>query len=407
MEIINKIKSKIKYYGKIDLNYYNKDLQNIIYKLLEPNPKKRPNIEEVFNLIHDCNANFNLDDNNINSLDKTSFYILNSHINKTNDKDKCSLPKENENEIEDNQDNEIENIFKKENFLNLEIEESLLDKNNNNYNKNNFLKLFKKKFFIIIISIILIVGLIIGLIIGFTRHTNSSDIVDIVVPTPILPPKGKGHTDYYGCIYPPNGCPEESPFKCRVNGIKDVCVKTRIDCDCPDGYYKCGYMKYCVPEDRVDMCPTYSQRPCKRYNSSWSYFEDGICRREDSVQPSQIVCPLYHVLCPDLTCRESYDKCLNYSLSTKPIRCANQETASLANMCSSTITCTNPNQYVCNWECIDSEINCKPLKDCPVDSPFLCYNNYCSKNETKCPYIICGEGMSLCQDHVCREICNI
>jgi hypothetical protein len=159
MDIINKIKSKIKFYGKIDLNYYNKDLQNIIYKLLEPNPIKRPNIEEVYNLLNDCNAKINLDDNNINSLDKTSFYILNSHINKTNIKDKSSLQRENENEIEDHQDDEIGNIFNKENFLNLEIEESLLDKNNNNYNKNNFLNLFKKKFLIIIISIILIVDL--------------------------------------------------------------------------------------------------------------------------------------------------------------------------------------------------------------------------------------------------------
>lgn len=62
---------------------------------------------------------------------------------------------------------------------------------------------------------------------------------------------------------------------------------------------------------------------------------------------------------------------------------------------------------MCNGECVDSEINCKPLTDCPVDSPFLCYNNKCSKNETQCPYISCGDGHSLCQDNICKEICNI
>ena len=404
MDIINKIKSKIKFYGKIDSNYYNKDLQNIIYKLLEPNPKKRPNIEEVYNLINDCNANINLDDNIINSLDKTSFNILNSHINKTNNKDKCSLPRENEKEIEDHQDNEIENIFNKENFLNLEIEESLIDKNKNNYNKNNFLKLFKKKFLIIIISIILIVGLIIGLII----NKNGSDIV---VETPIFYPNNKTNktiTDYYGCIYPPNGCPEESPFRCLVNGTKEVCVKTRIDCDCPNGYYKCPYMKYCVPDDRTDMCPTYKKIQCSKINISWTQFEDGICRSKNSTKPSQIVCPLYYVLCPDLTCRENYDKCLKYeNLTRGNIRCVDQEIVSLNNVCSSTITCTNPNQYVCNGECVDSELHCKPLTNCSANYPYLCANNVCAENETLCYRgIACGDGHSLCENNTCQKNCR-
>ena len=40
IDIYNKTKNKIKIYGKIDSNYYNKNLQNLIYKLLEPNPEK-------------------------------------------------------------------------------------------------------------------------------------------------------------------------------------------------------------------------------------------------------------------------------------------------------------------------------------------------------------------------------
>jgi hypothetical protein len=286
----------------------------------------------------------------------------------------------------------------------LEIEESLLDKNNNNYNKNNFLNLFKKKFLIIIISIILIVGLIIGLII----YKNGKNGSDIVIETPIFYPNDKPITDYYGCIYPPNGCPEESPFRCPVNGTKDVCVKTRIDCDCPNGFYKCPYMKYCVPNDRLDMCPYYKKRKCATINSDWIYFADGICRSEKSTQPSQIVCPLYYVLCPDLTCRENYDKCLKspYKEGVQ-IRCVDQEIVSLATLCSSTITCDKPNQYVCNGECVDSELHCKPLRNCSANYPFLCANNVCAENETLCrEEIACGDGFSLCEDHFCKENCR-
>ena len=46
---VEKIKKGI--HGKIDLNFYNENLQNMIDSLLKLNDKERPNIEEVYNLI--------------------------------------------------------------------------------------------------------------------------------------------------------------------------------------------------------------------------------------------------------------------------------------------------------------------------------------------------------------------
>jgi hypothetical protein len=226
--------------------------------------------------------------------------------------------------------------------------------------------------------------------------------------TPILCPNNKCAKDYLSCIVPPTGCPSETPFKCTVNGTADVCVKSRIDCDCPPGYYKCSYMKYCVREDRKDMCPTYKKRNCRTMNSNWDYFADGICRDEDSTQPSQIVCPLETVLCPDLTCRPTHDDCpLSPKLGRSQIRCVDQEIVSLATLCASTVTCTNPAHYVCNGECVESELYCKPLRECPFETPFLCANNMCVKDSSQCSSgIDCGDGNSLCQDHICRDICK-
>ena len=58
-------------------------------------------------------------------------------------------------------------------------------------------------------------------------------------------------------------------------------------------------------------------------------------------------------------------------------------------------------------ECIDSELYCKPLRACPFDTPFLCANNMCAKDETQCSTgVDCGDGNSLCQDHICRSKCE-
>ena len=58
-------------------------------------------------------------------------------------------------------------------------------------------------------------------------------------------------------------------------------VKSKTDYDCPNGYYKCNYMKYCFPQNRIDMCPKYNYRNCSELNNIWGYFNDGICRNKN------------------------------------------------------------------------------------------------------------------------------
>ena len=226
--------------------------------------------------------------------------------------------------------------------------------------------------------------------------------------TPVLCPNNQCAKDYYGCIIPPNGCPIETPFKCKVNNTEGVCVKSQIECDCPSGYIRCSYMKYCVPEDRPDMCPKYKYRKCSVFDGTWIYHPDGICRPKTSNKPNQIVCPIGYVLCPDLTCRENHDLCARSEyLTSGQTRCVNQVRNTDATKCSSTITCPSPDQVVCNGECIDNEIYCKPLKECPDSYPFLCPYNECAAQSSDCASpIACGDGQSLCYDSICRESCD-
>ena len=96
--------------------------------------------------------------------------------------------------------------------------------------------------------------------------------------TPVLCANMECPSDYYRCIVPYNGNDPPTIFKCKANGI-ETCVKSQTDCDCPDGYYKYSYMKYCVPIDRKDdMCPKYIQRECQDLQNNWGYFADSICR---------------------------------------------------------------------------------------------------------------------------------
>ena len=92
-----------------------------------------------------------------------------------------------------------------------------------------------------------------------------------------------------------------------VEGI-EIWVKSQIDYDCPKVYIRCDYMRYYVREDRPDMCALYIPKMCQRYENNRAYFPDVICRDKYSNPPSQIVCPIRFVLCPDLTCRETHEE---------------------------------------------------------------------------------------------------
>ena len=179
--------------------------------------------------------------------------------------------------------------------------------------------------------------------------------------TPILCANNECATDYLSCIQPPNGCNISAPFLCKVDGV-ETCVKSQTDCDCPTGYIKCDYMKYCVPEDREDMCPLFLEFKCPKRGAERQ--ADGICRSEGGRPPSQLVCPYGKVLCADLTCKDNYDECPRSDILTKKVRCVDQTQTDSNSLCPSTITCTNPDYVVC------PDTKCVEMKSC-VD---LCLN---------------------------------
>ena len=164
-------------------------------------------------------------------------------------------------------------------------------------------------------------------------------------------------------------------------------------------------MHYCVREDRTDMCPTFKNKiRCSRYGESYILFEDSICRPETSNPPSQIVCPIGNVLCPDLTCREYHDQCQQSEyLPSGKIRCVDQTIVSDVKDCPSTKTCNNISHVVCMNDCVENEFQCYKKK-CP--NGFLCFNNVCAQNSEQCnKNEACGQGKSLCEDGICRNIC--
>jgi hypothetical protein len=208
---------------------------------------------------------------------------------------------------------------------------------------------------------------------------------------------------YIDCITPPNGCPSTTPFKCEVNGI-ETCVKSQTECDCPTGYTKCGFMNYCVRDDRRDMCPKFEKRRC----IGAKYFKDGLCKKADDRLPNQVVCPLGKVLCPDLTCKDHHSECPLSPVLTSKVRCVEQTQVSSNSDCPTTISCSNPDDVVCpDGSCVENEIMCKPLKECPDKYPYLCFGSSCQIDFSMCPAnIACGDYKSLCEDHICRESCD-
>ena len=233
---------------------------------------------------------------------------------------------------------------------------------------------------------------------NFERKTCSGS-------TPALCPDNVCKENLYQCITPPNDCDKSTPFKCKVNGTEQ-CVKSQTDCDCPEGYYKCSYMHYCVPETRKDMCTKFMLKTCRQANMV--PYADGVCRHRGGSDPNQIVCPIGKVLCADLSCKDNYSLCpISPELSPGKIRCVDQTMADSANECPSTIHCLNPNYFVCSdGNCVENEIECAPLKECPLNYPYLCANNVCVKTFTDCSKgITCNKGQALCYDLKCRDYC--
>ena len=213
--------------------------------------------------------------------------------------------------------------------------------------------------------------------------------------------------DILKCIDPPNNCTRETPFYCKVND-KETCVASQLDCDCPVGFIKCKIMKYCVPEDRKDMCPKFRTvvSQCMKIGMVKNF--DGICR-ESNKGPSQRVCPIGKVLCADLSCRDKYEDCIVTEVFKNGYdnRCIGQQIFDDANLCPSSITCPSENQVVCpNGDCVDNEIYCSGLTQCNENYPYLCQNNVCAESYEYCPQnLACGENKLLCPDNHCRVNC--
>lgn len=228
--------------------------------------------------------------------------------------------------------------------------------------------------------------------------------------TPFLcPNKNLCVSNRRDCIEPKNNCPEDSPFSCRVQNVEQ-CVESQTQCDCPYGYIRCDYMKYCVPMGRLDMCANFSEiseSSCQKLKQFKYLCRDGICRLDSNLSPTQKVCPIGKVLCADLSCRDSYFECEVSELCEGKFRCPDQTCVEDYRDCPSTISCQNK-KYVCpDGTCVDSEIECEALPICSGEEPYRCHDNLCVKDKNSCSKnVACGQRMALCQDSICRTTCD-
>ena len=221
-------------------------------------------------------------------------------------------------------------------------------------------------------------------------------------------------SDLRDCIPPEIKCdkPEKSkekPFKC--NGT-DECVDSMTNCVPYNAAGTCKYMDASFPKDHIYLCSYNLPLDCKRqYPNYKTLCNDGICRDNKNLQPNQRVCPIGKILCADLTCQDSIDKCYNDwpDCSNKQIHCPDQSCVNDQKYCPTTITCPNPNDKVCpDGSCVENEIYCSALKICPKDTPYLCTDYSCAIKPENCThYPACGHGKSLCPDLICKDNWNI
>ena len=223
------------------------------------------------------------------------------------------------------------------------------------------------------------------------------------------PNKNKCVKNKYDCL-DNNNCPNEKPFYCKKNN-NYTCVESQTECDCPENYIKCGFMNYCVPENRKDMCPDNlisNVNICSIFKNFPQLCVDGICRKSLELEPTQKVCPIGNVLCADLSCRKNYDECfVSEKCKENQIRCIDQTCVDDVSDCPSTVSCGQSGNYVCpDNKCVSNEIECDALPVCNEDKPYRCHDNNCANEQKNCiKSVSCGHKMALCSDLICRTSC--
>ena len=213
-----------------------------------------------------------------------------------------------------------------------------------------------------------------------------------------------------------NNCKADKPFKCLVNK-KEACVFSRTECDCPEGSIKCLSTNACIPaesensEQYFKLCPMpFSVLDCHSEGLEESPL-DGNCRAKGSLQPSRIVCPLAHKLCPDSSCVLEIEDCnLEYDFDPSNIVCFDLSQADYAYNCPSRVVCP-VNQVVCSdGKCVNSEHLCQVPKKCQKEGMIRCALEKCATSKKECSSTkrVCNgrnKFESLCSDLNCRLKC--
>ena len=196
----------------------------------------------------------------------------------------------------------------------------------------------------------------------------------------------------------------KTPFKCKNT---NKCVESLTQCEPEEGYKKCFYMGFQYPQDKEYLCSNYTG--IINCQGNQVLCDDGICRG-DKMNPSQIVCPIGTVLCPDLTCRNSLSQCkTDYpECGNNQYRCRDQSCVNDIAKCPSTLTCPYSGDVVCpDGTCVDGEWKCSRLKTCPESEPFLCLDYSCAKNAESCNHFkACGHGQLCSETLECSDTCE-
>ena len=220
---------------------------------------------------------------------------------------------------------------------------------------------------------------------------------------------------------------EGKVFRCSENGD---CVKDLNECECSNGYSKCNGQ--CL-KDEQNYCINNIPNYCN--NKSLTLCPDGSCITEKECdfkttcpfgfKSCGMKCIFYNetcseenncgndlVLCWDLTCAISYDKCPSRIKCKKnEFLCPDGTCTNIENNCSIPIErqCLDENYpFMCNdGKCVSSLENCKKNIVCPKGK-YLCENNQCLENcsklkeckEYKCDNGLCVKNFFLCSNDI-------
>ena len=203
-------------------------------------------------------------------------------------------------------------------------------------------------------------------------------------------------------------------FYCKKDG-EFICTYNTSYCDCDENYEKINGYCYPIESGPIDLVNKNKNKAnclsilAGQGITSAFQCKDGSCRLKQEDCNTIFECPLGFKSCGN-NCILLNQKCeLKNNCGDNEVLCWDYTCASSYSLCPTRKTCPEGKILCPDGTCQNSGHCPQPIsRNCPIEKPIQCPDFNCVEDKNDCnKNKVCPPGLSLCEDDICRDKCEI